>query len=76
MINLDIEIDRRNNGKFFNKNKGIRSNKEIRDIAIKDMSEETGEGKFFNRPYLGVESRVLSTCDVVLEVFSINTCIL
>lgn len=75
-MKLDIEIDKRNKGKYFQKNKGIRSSKEIRELAIKDMAKETGQGEFYHIAYLSMENRILSTCDVIVEILTIDTCIL
>lgn len=75
-MNLNIEIDKRNIGKYFHKMPGIKSNKIIKKLAIKDMAEETGEDKFYHKAYLSSESIVLSACDVIIEIIPINTCIL
>lgn len=72
-MNLEVEIDKRNNGYYFQKNKNIRSSKEIKRIAIEDMKEITGENKFFKRNYLGIERIVLDNCKKIIKIISIDT---
>lgn len=74
-MNLDIEISDRNNGVFYHKNKGIKSSIECKSIALKDITEECGENKFYTRNYVHVESRVLNMCKKIVEIIPINTTI-
>jgi len=74
-MNLDIEIDKRNNGLYYHKNKGIKSTKECKLQALKDISMECGENKFFTRNYISNECQVLDTCKKILEIIQIDTTI-
>jgi hypothetical protein len=74
-MNLDIEKDKRNNGSFYHKSKGIKSCVACKSLALKDITEECGTDKFYTRNYVNVESRVLDTCKNKLIVISINTTI-
>ena len=70
---LKIETDKRNNGCFFHKNKGIKGATECKYIALKDITSECGEGKFFTRNYINSESQVLDTCKNVLTIIYLDT---
>jgi len=74
-MNLDIEIDKRNSGCFFHKNKGIKSSKECRLQALKDISYECGDGKFYTRNYISAECQVLDTCKKILIIIPLDTTI-
>lgn len=72
-MNLEIEINERNNGKFFHKNKGIDGATKCKQIALKDITKDCGEGKFFTRNYINSECAVLDTCKNVLIIIPIDT---
>lgn len=70
-MDLRIKKDKRNTGKYFFRNGGIKSNAEIKSIASREISSECGKDKFFNKNYLVIESVVLSTCDNIVDMFYI-----
>jgi len=74
-MNLEIEIDKRNNGFHYHKNKGIKSSKECKLQALKDITLECGENKFYNKNYIYCESRVLDTCKKILIILPLDTTI-
>jgi hypothetical protein len=47
-----------------------------KQIAMRDISEECGEGKFYNQNYITKESIVMGACKCKMKVYSINTMIL
>lgn len=75
ILNLKIEIDKRNNGAFFQKNKGIKGATSCKSQALLDITKDCGEGKFFTQNYLNKESRVLDCCKKILIVLELNTTI-
>jgi len=74
-MNLEIEIDKRNKGGFFHKNKGIKSSSECKRQACLDISTECGEGRFFTQNYISRESKVLDNCKKILIVLELDTTI-
>lgn len=74
-MNLEIEIDKRNTGKFYQKNKGVKSSFECRRQAILDITKDCGDGKFFSKNYISIESQVLDNCKKILIILELNTTI-
>lgn len=72
-MKLDIEIDSRNNGKFFHKNKGISGASKCKLLALRDITKECGINKFYTQNYLNKESAVLENCKKILIVLPIDT---
>lgn len=74
-MNLEIEIDKRNTGKFYQKNKGIKGSVQCKRQAMLDITKDCGEGKFFSQNYIGRESQVLDNCKKILIILELNTTI-
>ena len=74
-MNLNIEKHSRkiNKGFFFHKCKGIKDISSVKSIALRDISEECGENKFYTKNYVNIENRVLIACSRTLIVLSIDT---
>lgn len=72
-MNLDIEKSKRNRGISFHKCKGIKNITDAKKIALKDITEECGENKFYTKNYVNIESEILMACTRVLTVLKIDT---
>lgn len=71
-MNLDIKKDHRNmTNKFFHKANGLEMGK-TKSIAMKDITKECGEGKFYTRGYIGIESKVLQWTKLNLTTRTLN----
>ena len=71
-MNVDIKKDHRNmTNKFFHKAHGLNMIK-TKSIAIKDITKECGEGKFYSRVYISIESKVLQWTPFDLTTRTLN----
>ena len=59
-------------GKYFHKAPGIKCS-HTRKQAIKDISSECGDGEFYSRAYIDIESIVLRACECEMHIYNINT---
>ena len=71
---MEIKKDRsgRGIGKYFHKAPGIKCS-HTKKQAIKDISEECGEGEFYSKVYINSESLVLKACECIMPIYNINT---
>ena len=71
MKHLEIKKDKRAKGKYFHRvPAGIKATKS-RQIAIKDISEECGEGNIYERNYLNCEKELLDSLKYDFKYISI-----
>lgn len=57
---LSVTIDKRAKGKYYHKMPhGLGGSKKVKQIALKDITEECGDGKFYSKNYISHEYLVL-----------------